>query len=149
MTIVERPASRHGDRSTDAVSESRCGLPLGVRAVAEARRFAERVIAGWHLDGGHPDTDVTGVVALVVSELVTNAVLYGHGASSLLLRLSGDRITVEVADRSAVLPLTRPADDDAEIGRGMHIISAVTTDRGVRPDGTGKIVWCELAVPRT
>lgn len=125
------------DRSRDPEHESRCALPLGVHAVAEARRFVERALARW-------EREDDGTIALVVSELVTNAVLYGHGAGTVVLRLGCDRITVEVSDRSAAVPMTRPATDDAEIGRGMHIIEAASLSWGVRPRGEGKVVWCEL-----
>ncbi|HEX7353725.1 MAG TPA: ATP-binding protein [Mycobacteriales bacterium] len=129
------PHSRQ-DGSSPAL-ESRCALPLGVHAVAEARRFVERALGRW-------ERDDDGTVALVVSELVTNAVLYGHGASTVLLRLGCDRLTVEVSDRSATVPTTRPTTDDAEIGRGMHIIEAASLRWGVRAQGEGKVVWCDL-----
>lgn len=108
-----------------------------MHAVAEARRFVERALGRW-------ERDDDGTVALVVSELVTNAVLYGHGASTVLLRLGCDRLTVEVSDRSATVPTTRPTTDDAEIGRGMHIIEAASLRWGVRAQGEGKVVWCDL-----
>ncbi|MGH3744354.1 MAG: ATP-binding protein [Mycobacteriales bacterium] len=134
-----RPPSRQ-DRTRDPALESRCALPLGVHAVAEARRFVERALGRWEQ---HDD----GTVALVVSELVTNAVLYGHGAGTMLLRLGPDRITVEVSDRSAAVPTTRPAADDSEIGRGLHIIEAASLGWGVRAQGEGKVVWCDLPLP--
>ena len=117
--------------------ESRCALPLGVHAVAEARRFVERALARW-------ERSDDGTIALVVSELVTNAVLYGHGAGTVLLRVGDGRLTVEVSDRSTVVPTARPATDDSEIGRGMHIIEAASLSWGVRPQREGKVVWCDL-----
>lgn len=125
------------DRTRGPALESRCALPLGVHAVAEARRFVERALARW-------EREDDGTVALVVSELVTNAVLYGHGAGTVLLRIADDHVTVEVSDRSATLPTTRPTTDDAEIGRGMHIIEATSLSWGVRPQREGKVVWCDL-----
>lgn len=118
-------------------------LPLGVHAVAEARRFVRQTLAGW----GAAD-ELVGTATLVVSELVTNAVLYGYGTATLQLRREPDAVLVEVSDRSAAMPATRPTHDESEIGRGLHIIEAVCTDWGVRPEAAGgKVVWCRLAWP--
>lgn len=111
-----------------------------MHAVAEARRFVERALGRW-------EREDDGTIALIVSELVTNAVLYGHGAGTVLLRIGDDHITVEVSDRSAAVPTTRPATDDAELGRGMRIIEAASLSWGVRPQREGKIVWCDLPLP--
>lgn len=117
-------------------------LPLGVHAVAEARRFASRTLGEWGGDGELLDT-----VLLVVSELVTNAVLYGYGTAGLLLHREGDELLVEVSDRSAAVPAARVTHDESEIGRGLHIVEAVSNAWGVRPHapGGGKVVWCRLA----
>ena len=125
-------------------TESSTALPLGVHAVAEARRFVGGRLAHWSVGD-----DVTAAGLLVVSELVTNAVLYGHGAGTLLVRRDRDarpgRILVEVSDRSRALPQPRDADEDSEIGRGLHIVEACSLEWGVRPDGDGKVVWAALA----
>lgn len=142
MHTVDLVSHTHRDRTRDPAPESRCALPLGVHAVAEARRFVERALGRWQVEDD-------GTIALVVSELVTNAVLYGHGAGAVLLRIGADRLTVEVSDRSAAVPMTRPAADDSEIGRGMHIIEAASLGWGVRPQGEGKVVWCDLPLPTT
>jgi anti-sigma regulatory factor (Ser/Thr protein kinase) len=117
-------------------------LPLGVHAVAEARRFVERTLADWA-----GSADLVDTVNLVVSELVTNAVLYGYGAATLQLRRETEVLVVEVSDRSAAVPAARIAHEESEIGRGLHIIEAVSLAWGVRPEATGggKVVWCRLA----
>jgi anti-sigma regulatory factor (Ser/Thr protein kinase) len=129
------------DGSGAPVRQAHRALPLGVHAVATARRFVEAHLEHWH---GSPE--LVSTASLVVSELVTNAVLYGYGAASLRLVHDSRGLVVEVADRSASLPAPRVAHDESEIGRGLHIIEAVSTAWGVRPESTGggKVVWCHL-----
>jgi anti-sigma regulatory factor (Ser/Thr protein kinase) len=110
--------------------ESHSGLTL-------AREFARRTLTDRRYRGRHDH------VLLVVSELVTNAML--HGAAPAVLRLSGTpwRVRVEVADRSPVLPEPRVAGQDG--GWGLHLVSRLAGHwEAVRRDG-GKVVWCELA----
>lgn len=121
------------------LDEACCLLPLGVHAVAVARHFVEMTLPGW---GIQPDTVASAT--LVVSELVTNAVLYGHGAASVGMRADGSSLTVEVAHGADSLPLARTTADDAEMGRGLHVIEGCCTAWGVRPQRLGKVVWATL-----
>ena len=83
---------------------------------------------------------------LVVSELVTNAVRYAQSKISLRLVLEGG-LFCEVLDDSAAAPRLRQAAEDDERGRGLQVVSQVAQRWGTRRTGTGKVVWCELAVP--
>lgn len=122
-----------------AIDEASCSLPLGVHAVAAARRFVEATLADWDADA-----DTVATARLLGSELVTNAVLYGYGARQLGLQLRAGTIRLAVADDAPGRPHTRKPADDSEIGRGMQVVEACASRWGVVPDGTGKIVWCEL-----
>lgn len=82
--------------------------------------------------------------ALVLSELVTNAVLHGRTPLSVLLRLTGDVLRVEVADDSAIGPSFSMLDPTAVTGRGLLLVSELADAWGIEPRGTGKAVWCEL-----
>src|SRR4051794_4965954 len=83
-------------------------------SVRRARQFAAESL---------PDADESLLddVELVVSELVTNALL--HGTSPILLRLStsGARVRVEVEDGGRDLPLRMRDDTDAMTGRGLAL----------------------------
>jgi anti-sigma regulatory factor (Ser/Thr protein kinase) len=83
-------------------------------------------------------------VELVVSELVTNAVL--HGGSEVLLMIAnlGDRVRVEVSDSSPCLPQVVHTDLGAH-GRGLQLVDALATRWGSEPTVTGKMVWCEVS----
>jgi two-component sensor histidine kinase len=109
-------------------------------APGEARRRTSEVLAS------SPQLDV---VLILVSELVTNAVL--HTADGAELRVSQrdhtaeDVIRVEVQDRHRATPESPPT-AGAHGGYGLRIVAAMARDWGCTPlpDGQGKIVWFEV-----
>ncbi|MEV0902049.1 ATP-binding protein [Actinoplanes sp. NPDC049802] len=113
-------------------------VPLGRSAPAAARRAATAVLAGW----GFRDTDWVDACAVVVSELVTNAVRHGGGLIELSLEAHGGRVTVSVADGSSVVPRRR--DPDGIGGRGIALIEALSAGWHVENHHGGKRVRVEL-----
>ncbi|HET6817889.1 MAG TPA: SpoIIE family protein phosphatase [Mycobacteriales bacterium] len=110
-----------------------------VDAVPRARRFTAEALRG-------VDSSIVDDVELVVSELVTNALL--HGAAPVTLRLStiGDRVRIEVEDGGRELPVRMRDDTDAMTGRGLALVSRLSNGWGVEPgEGRGKVVWAEVA----
>ena len=83
-------------------------------------------------------------LALVVSEMVTNAVRHGSPPVQLELVADGDTVLVAVADSGAGRPKPRLADPDAEGGRGMTLVDELCAEHGVRPQPPGKAVWAAL-----
>jgi anti-sigma regulatory factor (Ser/Thr protein kinase) len=125
-------------------------LPLvpARRAPHLARTFAAETLEAW--DFRAEDVEA---VQLVVSELVTNAVLHAATTAAILLELSrvGDALRVTVSDDSAQAPQRRdhPFPSAAESGRGVEIVDALADRWGTelhRRDG--KTVWCELRTAR-
>ena len=85
----------------------------------------------------------------MTSELVTNAVRYGHAPIVLTITASPERLHVEVGDENAAMPRSGlPPTDDGLGGRGLLIVSALSTDWGSRrsPARHGKAVWFDLQV---
>lgn len=81
--------------------------------------------------------------ALLISELVTNAVLHGRGRIDLSARLDGDRLTVDVADQGNGFQRTsRKPDVHAVGGHGLNIVDALASRWGI-DKGTSH-VWFEL-----
>jgi anti-sigma regulatory factor (Ser/Thr protein kinase) len=84
---------------------------------------------------------------LVVSELVTNAVV--HGAEPIVVTMvrAAERVRVEVTDgatESSPHTNPRPA-ADAENGRGLSVVTRLAVAWGWRASpGNGKTVWAEL-----
>lgn len=110
-------------------------------SITAARHLARAALQAWSYRGRHED------VLLVVSELVTNALL--HGAGEPVLRMSGGRwhVRIEVADSSAEPP--RPREPGPADGWGMHVVGKLSTGWGTSYREGGKVVWCELAAPLT
>ncbi|HEX9032762.1 MAG TPA: ATP-binding SpoIIE family protein phosphatase [Streptosporangiaceae bacterium] len=109
-------------------------------AARRARSLIRRPLRQWGL------AELIPLAELAVSELVTNAVRYSQSKIGLRLVLEGG-LFCEVVDDSAALPRLRHADDDDERGRGLAVISQISQRWGTRRSGTGKVVWCELALP--
>ena len=115
-------------------------LRSSVLSPARARAFTRDAVAQSLADVD----DLT----LVVSELVTNAVVHGAGDVSLALTVDGDAVRIEVADEEPTLDRPAPADLDVESGRGLMLVSRVARSWGVRREGHGKTVWADLATRR-
>jgi anti-sigma regulatory factor (Ser/Thr protein kinase) len=93
------------------------------------------------------NTDVAELSALLVDELVANAIVHGAGEVSLALEVSQECVRVAVTDEGEKLPVLRIPSPTAEGGRGLSIVNAVAAQWGVDPMTRGKSVWFELAVP--
>jgi serine phosphatase RsbU (regulator of sigma subunit)/anti-sigma regulatory factor (Ser/Thr protein kinase) len=91
--------------------------------------------------------DLIPVTELLVSELVTNAVKYANGETTLRLILEPESLVCEVHDTAPALPRVLQVDKDAENGRGLHVVSQLAQRWGARRTPTGKVVWCEQLVP--
>jgi anti-sigma regulatory factor (Ser/Thr protein kinase) len=88
-------------------------------------------------------------VQMVVSELVTNAVLHGSGRIMLRVRVIDDIVSVGVRDANGEIPHLAGPSASAEGGRGMAVVDGLATDWGVRSDGVrGKEVWAILGGAR-
>lgn len=100
-----------------------------------ARDLVGRALVDWRLTQQIPDA------CLVVSELVTNAMI--HAGTDIDVTLAEHRGSVRVAvrDHSHDLPVERHVRSD-ESGRGLGIVAELASSWGVLPhaDG-GKVVW--------
>jgi anti-sigma regulatory factor (Ser/Thr protein kinase) len=109
--------------------------------VAALRRIMRLHLGLWGLHG------VIDSAQLCVSELASNVITHvGTGTpATLVVSMSGSRLRIEVHDSDIrALPVLLDAGLDAESGRGMALISAVTDRWGVRLQADQKVTWCEL-----
>jgi len=107
---------------------------------------------------------IADAVELVVSELVTNALmasndLAGHrfpgravdGVPPVCLWLACDRqkVLIEVWDASADPPVCQDLQPEAESGRGLQLVEDVSADWGsyVSVGCSGKTVWAMVTAP--
>ncbi|MER7568579.1 ATP-binding protein [Streptomyces sp. NPDC097941] len=109
--------------------------------VAALRRIMRLHLGLWGLHG------VIDAAQLCVSELASNVITHvGTGTpATLVVSMSGSRLRIEVHDSDTrALPVLLDAGLDAETGRGMALISAVTDRWGVQLQADQKVTWCEL-----
>ena len=84
-------------------------------------------------------------VALLVTELATNAVLHAGTAFRVVIDQSDSHIVVRVKDGSARVPAVRHYPTDAMTGRGLALVAQLADAWGVQPSATGKEVWFEVS----
>ncbi|MGW1809285.1 ATP-binding protein [Streptomyces sp. NPDC002078] len=109
--------------------------------VAALRRILRLHLERWGLQE-HSET-----AQLCVSELVANVIKHvGPGTpTTLAVSMSGTRLRIEVHDPDPrALPTLTDAGADAESGRGMALIDAITDRWGVDLAPGRKTTWCEL-----
>jgi anti-sigma regulatory factor (Ser/Thr protein kinase) len=95
------------------------------------------------LDGRLRD-DRCDEVVLIVSELVTNAVVHARPPLTLRLVIDARRLRVEVEDGDSHEPTPRTPSAHGERGRGLSLVAGLCSRWGVRPAPSGKVVWCEV-----
>ncbi|MET9892052.1 SpoIIE family protein phosphatase [Streptomyces sp. NPDC006465] len=149
-------APAHHRAGQDAVA--RTSLPGTPLAPGAARRFLFDTLVSWAelaLPGAEIiDDRLTDDAAVVVSELVTNAVVHAGTDVELLCRLenpadgSSGPLVVEVSDHH---PSRAIRDDSAErsygtpeYGRGLSLVSALSEAWGITYRPGVKTVWARL-----
>jgi serine phosphatase RsbU (regulator of sigma subunit) len=117
-------------------------LAAELTSAKRARSLVGRPLRRWGL------AELIPLTELLASELVTNAVRYAQGKIKLRLVREGV-LTCEVFDDSAALPRLRHPGDEDERGRGLQVVSQLAQRWGARRTQSGKVVWCELPLPRS
>jgi len=133
---------------------ARYELAASPGAPYQARHFVRHALASWSIGG-----ELVETATLVASELVANAakaagVTTDSGGSSesglgqilLMLCYARQVLRIEVTDASTNPPVLSAVPPDAESGRGLFIIDALTTEWSYSflPAGLGKTVYCVL-----
>jgi hypothetical protein len=113
-------------------------LPPDRVAAAKARHFVGETMRGWDCDGMIPDAE------LLVSELVTNAVLHARSASRVTIERQGTTLRISVFDTSPTRPRLRNYGPEAVTGRGLLLVDRISQRWGVDQLPTGKSVWFEI-----
>lgn len=85
-------------------------------------------------------------LTLVVSELVTNAIVHARTPFTVGLQLGGGTARVEVVDGAPDRPPERSLALSTSNGRGLMIVAALADEWGVDWHRDTKTVWAEMAV---
>lgn len=121
------------------MDERLLSLPRSLSSPATARGAVRDV-----LGRAGTDEDCISTAQVVVSELVTNAVVHARSDVDLVLRVDGPRLRVEVADHGGGRPAVLHPPPDADRGRGLLLVESLAERWGVRHDDHSKVVWAEL-----
>lgn len=110
------------------------------RAPGRGRGFVTRVL------GDHPE--VAADASLIVSELLTNAVVHNDPSEPITLEVGVEkervRLLVSTEPGTQVqLKLRRP---DAPGGFGLSIVNALASEWGIKRSPRPS-VWCDLSLP--
>ncbi|MFJ5645844.1 ATP-binding protein [Streptomyces sp. NPDC093223] len=124
-------------------------MPAAATSVGQARR----AVRAWCRYCRVPD-DLIDTVLLIVSEMCTNAILYGR-SDTIGVRVwmpYVSQLRIEVANYTpSPVPAAQHPGADAERGRGLFLVNALTTEAGgawsFTADGTR--AWCTLPLPMT
>ncbi|MBQ0830412.1 ATP-binding protein [Streptomyces tagetis] len=110
---------------------------------AQARRLTRARLTGWSVC-----EDICDTAALVISELVTNAIV--HTASRHIvceLHDGADLVRIAVRDEGCAPGQPHPSADqqpEDEHGRGLLLVDALCGAWGAHEHGPGLLVWAEL-----
>lgn len=147
MTATRRQTMQpHPDQPQPALAgwPLHASLDLGALPTAPGcgRAWTRQILWEWGLTALQESTE------LLVSELVTNAIQAARaatGATPVRLWLLSDtvRVVILVWDASPEPPVPMSSDDDAENGRGLLLVDALSDQWGSYPvlDEGGKVVW--------
>jgi len=138
---AERRPGRTLEAADRGAWSATASFPPQPRNVGRARRLTRTALAAWGA------SQLTDCAELLVSELVTNALRYGHGAISITLALTDSALQISVADFGRGLPQPREAAEEDPSGRGLAIVTALCEQWTVTTRLTGKTVSCWLELP--
>jgi anti-sigma regulatory factor (Ser/Thr protein kinase) len=112
-------------------------------AIADTPRAARRFVAKALQEWGHPSALLSDA-ELVLSELVTNAVIHAGSPVSVSVRPANAGVHLRVHDASPAEPRLQSPEPMQSGGRGMHVVAALARRWGVESTTEGKTVWAEL-----
>ena len=120
---------------------SQLRLPPTTDSVPVARRHAREQLRD---SGADVDT-----VVLLVSEVVTNAVLHARSDVFLTVSDEGETARVEVRDSSPTPPRVHRFAVESATGRGLRLLDQLALRWGAEgaDEGRGKTVWFEVGSP--
>ena len=110
-------------------------------AVGEARRHVRSC-----LDLSHDD-DLRDTVELLVSEVVTNALVHAGTDIEVACKGQPGLVRVSVSDGSRHHPSPRSYGPHAGTGRGLRLLEELADEWGVDPSPAGKTVWFSVGNP--
>lgn len=114
-------------------------FPASPTSPRDARRFVVDTLVRWG------QGELADAAALLVTEVVTNAVLHARTSLRVAVAPDDDGVRVHVSDGSSLVPTPRTHGLDATTGRGLQLVAAMASAWGIDPMPQGKSVWFVLS----
>lgn len=117
-------------------------LTLDLSAPRVSRHLIDLLLPQW----GVTDRDLIEAAALVVSELVTHALVgsVDGGPATVGVELAEEQLRLWVLDRSADVSLPRPSTGSAEDARGLLVVGQIATRWGIEREPEGRRAYAEV-----
>jgi anti-sigma regulatory factor (Ser/Thr protein kinase) len=146
-----QPVSEAGQQEQrGALIEASVAYDGDSACIAEARAFTRDFLTRVQAVAGLPVSGrVMGMVPLVVSELVTNAVKYAGGPCLLSLQVERGAVRATVWDSDPTLPVARAADAGRVGQHGLEIVMAVCQAFEVHREPVGKRITAVVTLADT
>ena len=127
----------------EAARNTAFAAPPRAESVSLSRQLLGKQLTRWHLSGLEDEAK------LVLSELVTNAIIHGVPACGITVLLSADRRTLQITVvnvANGTVTKRSPSDSD-ENGRGLVLVGALAETWGIINTGTQVSVFANLKIP--
>ncbi|MEV4333648.1 ATP-binding protein [Streptomyces sp. NPDC049597] len=121
----------HDVRPVPGICSLSITAPAHAVSVGTLRSRASALFAGWAMSDDEQST-----AALVISELLTNAVIHGHDQMTLQVALTTSELEIMVTDHGRPKNSAPPGDPE-EHGRGLSLVAALTHDLRIDQMATG------------
>lgn len=115
-------------------------VAVEVASCSTARCFVQNALSG-------AAEDVRTNASLLVSEVITNALLHASGPVTVEVVQKGNAYRICVGDGSRTPPIEKGYRPDDATGRGLHLLNCLAATWGWKRTASGKIVWFDLPVP--
>ncbi|HWE67151.1 MAG TPA: ATP-binding protein [Acidimicrobiales bacterium] len=115
-------------------------LAPDISSCTMARRFVDETMA-------EAAEELRADASLLISEVVTNALLHAHGPVTVEVQQKGGAYRIVVGDRSRTPPTEKGYRVDDATGRGLQLLDLLAAAWGWDRTATGKIVWFDLPEP--
>ena len=115
-------------------------LASEIKSCSIARRFVQETLVD------APD-DLRDDASLLISEVVTNALLHAKGPVRIEVEQNGGAYRIAVSDESSAPPTQKGYRTDDATGRGLQLLDGLATSWGWEWTRPGKVVWFELGGP--
>lgn len=136
-----REPSAEDGGAADTSGITRSVRRADLKAVGEIRRSLRELMRH------RCRSDAADVAELLITELVTNALVHTEQGAEVSASLAATRLRVEVRDYASRRPRPHvPTADDGTHGRGLVLVQELADEWGVDTlaRGAGKVVWFEL-----